>query len=419
MRMICCGGIGEEGRSCLVLDAGDAFPLMVDCGVKREFSPGRPGRYPELPDCLPDTFPLLLTHAHEDHTASIPWLVARGFRPEVHATRRTIDLAPGYCRTWLKAVDKAVRATGGDFPYGEEHIESVDWRILPEGELHLGPWTVRHGQAAHMPGSCWYHIAHRDRPGESVCVSGDWSAGSTVYPPPGFPPCRIFITDASGRDGDGEGAARLAALVESGHGRPLFLPLPKLGRCQEMLSLMASMPALADRPEAVAMEAALVDALDVWLADEAVTGDGRKALERARTLFAEGRWLRFSSPEELEGRRPAVIGAMDAMLSAGISGELAERTLAQGGTVAFSGHAAAGTPGRQMLDEGRPGVMRLPWQIHPGPSDVEKAIERLRPAHTVLVHAPAERAVPLARELGARTGLMVHAPAVGDVLELH
>ena len=417
MRITFCGGAGEEGRNCTLLEAPDGAAIMVDCGVKREFTPGEPGRYPLLPEHLPISFPLLLTHAHEDHVAAIPWLIARGFRPDIHSTPCTSSLGADYCRTWLKAVDKAIKASGGTRPYDEKHILAMRWHALHSGGDTIGPWIVKHGLAAHMPGSCWFLIAHRDFPEDTVCVSGDWTARSLIYPHPVFPSCRLFITDSSGKDGDGEGLDRLAELVMLSLEKPVLLPLPRLGRCQEMLSLMASMPELTQRTGAVAMEAALVDALDVWLDDEAVTGSPREQLELAKALFANGRWIRFRKPEEIPDG-PRIIGAMDAMLSAGISGELSQRVLAQDGVVLFSGHAALGTPGRTLLDSGDERVMRLPWKIHPEAADVANVLDAMKPERALLVHTPQERARKIAESLRAQCGIEVLAPTTGNVLDM-
>lgn len=417
MRIICCGGIGEEGRSCVLLQAKDGAFLMVDCGVKREFTPGEPGRYPVLPEGLPKRFPLLLTHAHEDHVASIPWLIAQGYQPEIHTTACTASLGADYCRTWLKAVDKAIKASGGSRPYEEEHILAMDWHPLAEGENTIGPWKVMHGPAAHTPGSCWYHITHQDFPDDSVCVSGDWTARSLVYPHPDFPPCRTFITDASGKDGDGEGLDRLGKLVMLSLEKPILLPLPRMGRCQEMLCYMASLPELANKAGAVAMDAPLVDAIDTWLTDDGIPEKGRKDLELAKKLFADGRWIRFTRADEVPVG-PRIIGAMDAMLSTGISGEMSERVLAEGGMVIFSGHAALGTPGRTLLDSGNPNVIRLPWKIHPEAADVEQVLENLKPENVILVHTPQERAAQIAASLTEKLGIRALAPCTGDVVEL-
>jgi Cft2 family RNA processing exonuclease len=230
--------------------------------------------------------------------------------------------------------------------------------------------------------------------------------------------CDLFITDASGRDGDEKGQEALAALAPLALEKPVLLPLPRLGRCQEMFSLLASIPALTQKKGAVAMDAPLVDALDVWLADEAVDGKGRAALELARALFASGAWIRFTQPAEAPPG-PRLIGAMDAMLSTGSSGELCARVLREGGTVIFSGHAAQGTPGRTLLDSGNPDVIRLPWKIHPNEDDILAALGKTEAQRVLLVHTPHKKAIQIARRLHEKTGVVATAPATGDTLRVN
>lgn len=417
MRIICCGGIGEHGRSCLLLKADDGSWLMADCGVAHEFTPGHPGRYPSLPDDLPASFPLLLTHTHEDHVAAVPRLIAAGYRPQVYASSLTASLAPGYCRTWLRAVDKAIAASGGQRPYEEKDIQAIDWHTLPDGACRIGPWTLRHGMAAHAPGSCWFLLSHVGRPSLSIGISGDWTTKSAVYPSPEFPPCDLFITDASGSEEDDQGRALLEKLLSGFTEKPLLLPLPAVGRSQEMLAVMASMPELVRTAGSVVMDRTLVNGLDIWLEDRDVSAQGRAALIRARQLFGSGRWLAVSRAEEIPDG-PRIIGAANAMLSAGLSAAAGEKVLSAGGLILFSGHAAPGTPGRRLLDCGHPQVRRLPWKVHPSMTDVEKAASAVRPSAMILVHTPLDRAMRLAKQIESRCGTRVFAPAVGDILEI-
>ena len=418
MRILCCGGIGEHGRSCLLLKADDGSYLMVDCGVAHEFTPGHPGRYPSLPADLPDSFPLLLTHTHEDHVAAVPRLMAEGYRPQVYATPLTVELAPGYCRTWLKAVDKAIAASGGQRPYSEEDISAIAWHTLPhDGAFRIGPWTLRHGMAAHAPGSCWFLLSHAERPSFSIGISGDWTNKSVVYPSPEFPSCDLFITDASGSEKDDEGREQLKMLLSCSQERPILLPLPVVGRSQEMLAVMASMPELAGTAGAVVMDRTLVSGLDIWLKDKDISARGRAALIRAKQLFESGQWIAVSRAEDIP-HGPRVIGAANAMLSSGLSAAAGRQVLAEDGLILFSGHAAPGTPGRQLLDSGHPQIRRLPWKVHPSMRDVEKATSAVRPSSMILVHTPLDRARSMAAQLEFRCGTKVFAPAVGDMLTI-
>lgn len=413
MRITCCGGVGEEGRSCLWFMPSTGEGLMVDCGVQREFSPGQPGRYPLFPADLPPTFPVLVTHAHEDHAAALPLLIAKGYTPRVYATEKTIALAPGYCQSWLKAVGKAIAKDGGELPYGEEHIKAIDWRPFTDEECEIDSWLVRRGRAAHLPGSSWFLLVRGER---LICVSGDWNPASVTFLPPEFPPCDLFITDAVGKPDDARGFDELRRLAESSAEKPVFLPLPRFGRSQEMLAFLAALPELAERRGAVAMDAAIVEGFDAWQGDADMSPAGAAAVARARGLFASGAWLAFTKPEEIPDG-PRLIGAVDAMLSAGHSQAIATRVLAAGGLVAFSGHAAAGTAGRTLLDSGNPAVSRMPWKIHPNAVDVSAALSTTGAKTAVLVHTPRDRAIALAEKLRARhAGVTIQTPGPGDTI---
>lgn len=440
MRLLCCGASGELGRSCFILDDGTSA-LMLDCGVKRVFGPGSE-QWPRLPEgadrpggLLSRLEAVLVTHAHEDHGAALPWLAALRQRAgvagalPVYATRRTLELLPGYWRSWRAAALQGGLAepypapAAGPDPASVGAAYGLDLRPLPQdgAPLALGPWMVRFGGAGHLPGSVWYMV---EQGACRLIYSGDWNPASPLFAAPDFPEATVLLTDyhpRAPRTDDGVDAC----LAEASR-RPVLLPLPRRGRGQELLARLAgSVPDTLP----VYVDDAVADGLAQCLGEPFLRPSGRAglmaALERLDSPDSPGgRWRRIKTFDDVPAEPgPCLILASDAMLSLGLAADLWQRVLAGGGLVAFTGHVSAGTPGQALLDDPAQAgaVRRLPLQIHPGLADIRAVLDAWGPAPAprtvIFIHCNANDARQAADELRSPT-VRTLAPQVGEVIEL-
>jgi predicted metal-dependent RNase len=98
VRLKCLGGFGEQGRSALLVEGKSCF--LVDYGVKKTVGEGILG---ELPlKNFPELDFIVVTHAHQDHTAMLPLLVEKGINVPIYATPPTKEFTITYCESWHK-----------------------------------------------------------------------------------------------------------------------------------------------------------------------------------------------------------------------------------------------------------------------------------------------------------------------------
>src|SRR3989449_7069317 len=97
-RLVFLGGVGEIGRNMaalelagrvLIIDAGLSFPEVEMPGIDLVLPD-----FQYLRDARERIEALVLTHGHEDHMGSLPYLL-REFTLPVYATRFTIGLLEG------------------------------------------------------------------------------------------------------------------------------------------------------------------------------------------------------------------------------------------------------------------------------------------------------------------------------------
>jgi ribonuclease J len=161
-RLVFLGGVGEVGRNMaalehqgriLVIDAGLSFPEVEMPGIDL---------------VLPDTLYLrertdrvqavVLTHGHEDHVGSLPYLL-RDFRLPVYGTKLTLGLVEG------RLEEHGVR-------------DRAEFReVTPGTEVRTGPFTMRFHRVAHsIPDGCAVAI---DLPAGTLLHTGDFKLDQT------------------------------------------------------------------------------------------------------------------------------------------------------------------------------------------------------------------------------------------------
>lgn len=414
MRVRVLGGSGEQGRACFAVAEGEAV-LLLDAGVKRTpFAPPRE-TYPRF-DLLPAApRAVVVSHAHEDHAAALPLVPATGRAGvPIYATAATAADARVYCRGWSRTVASA----GQPAPYTERDVERLEFRPLEHGTTSevCGTFRVGLGAAGHLPGSAWILV---EAGGRRLLYTGDWAAESLLLRPPAFPgDVDAVLLDAA----YGAAAWAQAAVAERLLGRAqettagggvALLPLPRLGRSQEILLLLAQE---AHRLAPIWVAAAIVDALVGYRAARELTADGRRRL----AAFDPGRVRVFESPDEVPDTRPGVVLAPDGMLSGGPSVPILERLAPDPrNSVVLTGHQAAGTLGERLLREppaaGRGcRVELLVWKVHPDRLDRERFLGGLQGRPRIFpVHAEPASAEAVARMARAR-GFPADVLAVGE-----
>jgi ribonuclease J len=161
-RLVFLGGVGEIGRNMAALEM-DGRVLIIDAGLSFP-EVEMPGVDLVLPDFQylreheEQLQAVILTHGHEDHVGSLPYLL-REFSLPVYATKLTLALLAG------KLEEHGVR----------ERAELHE--VEPGQEITTGPFTFRFHRVSHsIPDGCAVAI---DLPAGILLHSGDFKLDPT------------------------------------------------------------------------------------------------------------------------------------------------------------------------------------------------------------------------------------------------
>jgi len=161
-RLAFLGGVGEVGRNMaaleldgkiLVIDAGLSFPEVEMPGIDLVLPD-----FQFLRENRDRVHAIVLTHGHEDHVGSLPYLL-REFSLPIYATKLTLALLEG------KLDEHGVR-------------RNADFRVVTPGEeVRTGPFTMRFHRVSHsIPDGCAVAI---DLPAGVLLHSGDFKLDPT------------------------------------------------------------------------------------------------------------------------------------------------------------------------------------------------------------------------------------------------
>lgn len=324
-RLIAVSGLGPKEPAAFVVEAGGRR-LLLDCGEGPE-----PGRLPDF-NAIGRVDAVVVSHGHADHAGALRFRDRIG-NPPVYAT------APVLAR-----------------------LKDVVGHATPiRGRTEILGITCETGANGHAPGGVWLRLAV----GDGLLYMGDHSTESLLYAFDVPPPTPTMIIDGSYGDTEDPLDRQRNVLVDLVARGPVLLPVPADGRGPDIAI------ALQDAGCDVAIDDAIrsVATMLMRAARESARPDGIARLQRlidgARPLGADA---------DPEGVMVAHGGSGDT----GIAGALIGRW--QGGpdpTILFTGHLAAGTTGRRLVDAGRAGFQR--WNVHPRLSDNLRLIESVKP----------------------------------------
>jgi Cft2 family RNA processing exonuclease len=385
MDIYCAGGSGEQGRTAYLISE-DGFSVLLDYGVQRVFTNKYAGKYPFItPDMLGKVQAVVLSHAHEDHAASLPLLVKQNKNIPIYCHAVTANLVPDYCRAW----SRAVQMSGFSLPYKNEDIASLNFVPKQFGEkFHIGPFMIEIGPSGHMPGSVWVAIQGTH---QSLLYTGDCCWENRLLCPPQLP-TEFTVTIANSAYGNKlicqaeQEKLMITKVTECiQKGGSVLLPVPRIGRGQELIVFLSN---LFGRDIPVMVEEGLVVGLQYYNNySEGLSKRGRNELEN----FDMSKLHLISHNMDLEMNKKSIIIAPDGMLSTGASlkffWQLAKN---EKNFIILTGHQAEGTLGAKLLEGQRcimskevqhpvtvkAQVVKTVWKAHPDFNDLYRWLER-------------------------------------------
>lgn len=383
------GGSGEDSRNCFLVRSGERC-FLLDCGVRREIAEVSTV-YPLLTEEIAKSLEaVIISHAHEDHTAALPYLYELGCRCPVYASPETIALIPSFLNKWIAYV----KENGGELPFSEENAGKLSFR--PISEL---PFPVRTGRDGHVIGGLWYRF---ELDGHSLLFTGDLTYDSLLLEADPLPEAEILIIDSAYAGKTLDQSAQYEKLLESARtvtaeGGKLLLPVPANGRGIDMLVYLSrfGLPLYAENN--IIKNTAALAAEHAWIRPFSMPETGFTAVSGANRA------------ELLAPDRPGVFLFGDGMMTSAVSAEyFAAVRDDKRSRVIISGHSAKGTLANRLLSEEfrrenriQASAEHLTIKVHNDEADVLALTEKVRPGKVMLFHSKASACGSLLDKLSA------------------
>jgi len=251
IRVSSLGGFRQVGRSCVLLQTEESNVLM-DAGINPAAESGSQENFPYLnaPELdLRDLDAVVLSHAHMDHCAMIPYLYKMGYDGPLYCTKPTRDLM---IMLTLDYIGLAHRENN-KAPYDSSDIKkAVKRTITPDyGEVtDITPdMRLTLKNSGHIIGSSLSHI-HVGEGLHNLLYTGDYNYDTTETlraADTNFQRVETMITEATygGRDDKQtpreESNKKFLSKVKQtlSKGGKVIIPVFAVGRSQEVLALLA------------------------------------------------------------------------------------------------------------------------------------------------------------------------------------
>ncbi|WP_422448844.1 MBL fold metallo-hydrolase [Thermoanaerobacterium sp. DL9XJH110] len=452
MKLTFCGGAGEVGASCYLLNI-DGKNILLDGGIRMSSSK----------DALPDfrliqenggLDAILVSHAHTDHTGALPAISRQFPGAFIYMTHMTRDLTRVLLYDSLKIMEREA-----EIPiYAENHVREMLDRSLCFSPQHtFKPFNdsdiaVTFYSAGHIAGASAIYITGSEG---SLFYSGDFSGfRQNSIEGASIPKLRPDVAIFESTYGDKLHANRQLEeerLVDSinevfSRGGKVLIPAFALGRAQEVILILKkaiNRGRLLKCP--VYVDGMIRDICRIYkLNPNYLRADLAKKVFRGSEIFYDERVAPVESPdmrkEIVESKSPCVIIASSGMLTGGPSQWYAEKLAAdERNFIAITGYQDEESPGRRLLNLAdtppsetgdrsiklgdkeiavKCGVGKYNLSAHADLSEILGLAGSLYPGRIFLVHGEPEVINGLGKEIQKDINTRVFAPVNGEQLEI-
>jgi metallo-beta-lactamase family protein len=454
-------GAAQEVTGSMHLLETPAGNILIDCGLYQGRRAEARARNAELPEEARSAAAVILTHAHIDHSGSLPTLCKRGFAGSIWSTPATRDLAALMLRdsARIQEADAAyLNRRFGQEPdwtpitplYGEEDAISAVSRFVgvPYGTRFspLPGVEATFIDAGHILGSAQI-VLDIENPRRRLVFSGDLGRKKLpILRAPTTPPNADYLVMES-TYGDrlhgsiGQIQDALEHVVRSAVARKgkIIVPAFAVGRTQELIFALNQLyrqgripeiPVFVDSPLAIHVTEVFK------LHPECFDADVRAFVEREGDPFTFHSLFYVETAEDSmrlnDLKEPAIIIAASGMCEAGrVLHHLRNTVEDERNTILVVGFMAQHTLGRRLTERrSRVRILGVERELHArveviegfsahaDKNDLRAYAGECRPSRGLfLVHGEPDQQGPLSREL-AQDGYHVTAPRRGTRIEL-
>ena len=448
------GAFREVGRSCILLQTPKSN-ILLDCGINPDtFDPTR--AYPYLNAmnlALEQLDAVILSHAHMDHCAFIPYLFAYGYEGPVYCTPPTRDLMVLLQQDGLNVM----QSNGMTPPYGEKDIKKQLNHVITRdyGEVTDVTPDVRFTfyNAGHILGSAQVHL-HIGEGLHNLVYSADIKFGRTNLFDPAdtrFPRAETLILESTygGRENllprieDSE--ARLVQVIRETIAKrgKVLIPVFAVGRAQEIMLVLENRMQPDEAVvyfDGMSKEASAIHTVY----PEYLKKNVQRRILQNNSPFDSPMFKQVISKERkalIESDEPCVILAPSGMLTGGTSLEFLKHLAHdEKNTLIFSGYQSALSLGRKIQNgikelpvpssaSGKTEVVKINLRVETvegfsGHSDRSQLLAyarsiRPKPARIFTNHGDEARTEDLARTLNRMLHVETRAPMDLDTIRLH
>lgn len=249
IRITALGGFLEVGRSAILLQTKESN-ILLDCGL----NPGATTSINAFPRLDAPQFDLdaldavIISHAHLDHCAIVPFLFKYGYDGPVYCSAPTSTLMTLLQLDYLDVLSKQ----GTIAPYDQKDVRETVLHTIP---LRYGVVTdiapdvrLTLHNAGHILGSSVVHL-HIGEGLHNIVYTGDYKYAKTMLLEPAstqFPRVETIITESTyGAPRDVmpsriEAEEKLASIINKTFekGGKVLIPVPAVGRAQEIMLIL-------------------------------------------------------------------------------------------------------------------------------------------------------------------------------------
>lgn len=438
------GGAKEVGGSAILIEL-NGYRLLLDCGIRQST-----GKDP-LPDFrkiqeLGGVDAIIISHAHMDHTGTLPLISKEYPLAPIYATIMTIDLTRVLLYDSIKLMN---RKEEGIPVYAASDVEMLFTRMHGcrfEETLEILPGIkLTMYQAGHIAGAACIFLESKEG---SLFYTGDFSGFSqNTIEGIRIPKLRpdVIITEAT--YGDKLHANRQVeekALVDvvkeciEKNGK-MVIPAFALGRAQEVLLILkramnrGEIPKVKVYADGMVREMNAVYSRHPWYLKNSLA----KKIMKGNDIFYSDEiqpvGIKDDRMKLLNGSEAKIFVASSGMLTGGPSAMYAEKIAPmENGYIIITGYQDEEAPGRQIqqllesaeeerfltLNEHRVPVRcilkKVSLSAHGDKSEIQGLLERLSARHIFLVHGDSRVIESLSMELQLDYRTRIYTPEIGD-----